>query len=261
MRSVTIFSLLLALAGLAIAGGATAQIGDPRTATPSPRVPPNPNLQLDQPCPCQDGHWYDPNRKSCVTGACKVPGMPNGDKGGNYFAWNGDLYIDTPCKSCERLALPLATGTAAWVFADGPVASMKGKPPLVYTQPPAAWGSLQGSSWVTAATGDSAPAGDYVYELRFCLCPGFRNASLTMNVLADNGVTVLLNGNQIGTVLDPNGKGFVNPPKPVNTSTQSFFLQGQNVLTVRVSNQGSYTGLLAGGQITADAGQCRQGRR
>ncbi|MFP5287223.1 MAG: hypothetical protein ACLGI9_15900, partial [Thermoanaerobaculia bacterium] len=114
---------------------------------------------------------------------------------------------------------------------------------------------------VTAATGVSAPTGDYVYELRFCLCPGFRNASLTMSVLADNAATIFLNGNQIGTVSGPNGTGFVNPPKPVNTSTQSFFLQGQNVLTVRVSNQSSFTGLLAGGQITADAGQCRQGRR
>ena len=43
MRSAKIFSLLLALAGLAIAGGATAQIGDPRTATPGPRVAPNPS--------------------------------------------------------------------------------------------------------------------------------------------------------------------------------------------------------------------------
>jgi hypothetical protein len=251
----------LLVAGLACAvlasGGAVAQI-DPRTA-PANRGPAVPrDFQVEQPpCPCQDGHWYDANRKSCVTGTgCKVPGMPNGDKGGKYFAWDGNLFLDTPCRSCARLELPLATGTADWVFADGPVASMKGKSALVYTQPPAAWGSLQGSSWVTAVTGQSSPVDNYFYELRFCLCPGFRNASLAMSLLADNGATVLLNGTQIGAVTDPNGKGFVNPPKPVSTNVQGLFKPGVNVLTVRVQNGGGYTGFLVGGQLTADAGRC-----
>ena len=25
-------------------------------------------------CPCATGHWYDANRKSCVTSACGKPG-------------------------------------------------------------------------------------------------------------------------------------------------------------------------------------------
>lgn len=53
-------------------------------------------------CSCSRG-WYDANRDSCVTGACEsVPGMPNGSKGGGYFAWNETLFVDisgkTGCK-------------------------------------------------------------------------------------------------------------------------------------------------------------------
>lgn len=247
----------LILAGLALAllagGQAAAQI-DPRTATAAPRVGvPAGDFQLDQPCPCQDGHWYDANRKSCVTGACKVPGMPNGDKGGKYFAWDGNLFIDTPCKPCERLDLPLATGTAQWIVADGPDASLKGKPAIV-VQPVAGWGSIAGAKWIRGAASDYAPGGDYRYELRFCLCPEFKNARLSLNVLADNSLTVLLNGQEIGKVAGP--KGFVDPPKPF--ATGSHFQAGQNVLTVVVNNEPhSRTGLLVGGSITADAGRCR----
>jgi len=202
IRTRRLTSLLLGLAWMALATGeATAQFSDnPRLPTPQGNF-----VQGDQPCPCQDGHWYDKNRKSCVTGSCKVPGMPNGDKGGKYFAWDGNLFIDTPCKPCERLVLPLATGTAAWVFADGPVPSMKGKPPVVHTQIPAGWGSLPGSSWVTATTSGTAPEDHYTYELRFCLCPGFSNAGLAMSVLADNSAMILLNGNQIGAISGPEG--------------------------------------------------------
>jgi len=47
-------------------------------------------------CKCPQG-WYDPNRDSCVTGTdCDVPGMPDGDKGGGYFAWHEDLFLNIP---------------------------------------------------------------------------------------------------------------------------------------------------------------------
>ena len=46
-------------------------------------------------CSCSTG-WYDGNRKSCVigVGACDghLQGIPDGDKGGGYFAWKGNLY-------------------------------------------------------------------------------------------------------------------------------------------------------------------------
>lgn len=262
MRSTRIRPLIsLLLLGFVSAVLATAQVSDPRIATPPADFSAIPaDLPRDQPCPCQDGHWYDKNRKSCVTGACKVPGMPNGDKGGKYFAWDGNLFIDTPCKPCERLDLPLATGTAQWIVADGPDASLKGKPPVAVQQIPAGWGSIAGSKWVQGAANASSPGGDYRYELRFCLCPGFKNARLSLSALADNSLKVIVNGTEIGSV--PGPKGFVDPPKTFSTGTQSHFKPGANVLTIVVNNQPhSPTGLLVGGSITADEGRCLATRR
>jgi hypothetical protein len=46
-----------------------------------------------QVCDCPQGTWYDANRSSCVTTACQnVTGIPDGDKGGGYFAWQGTLF-------------------------------------------------------------------------------------------------------------------------------------------------------------------------
>ncbi|MEM7049183.1 MAG: hypothetical protein AAF604_05965 [Acidobacteriota bacterium] len=60
-------------------------------------------------CDCPPGTWYDPNRGSCVRGACPVPGMPNGDKGGGFFAWQGQLYQDVAgARNCRTT--PLCTG-------------------------------------------------------------------------------------------------------------------------------------------------------
>lgn len=60
-------------------------------------------------CECPRG-WYDKTRDSCVVGAdCKVPGMPNGDKGGGYFAWDQALFIDIPGKHDCRV-VPTGSG-------------------------------------------------------------------------------------------------------------------------------------------------------
>ncbi|HEX8472671.1 MAG TPA: hypothetical protein VF666_01435 [Pyrinomonadaceae bacterium] len=52
-------------------------------------------------CNCPKG-WYDENRRSCVTGALcdKVPNMPDGDKGGGYWAWHGILFMDIAGGNC-----------------------------------------------------------------------------------------------------------------------------------------------------------------
>lgn len=55
-------------------------------------------------CDCPPGKWYDSNRKSCVTTACQnTGGIPNGDKGGGYFAWQGILYKNVPGATNCRL--------------------------------------------------------------------------------------------------------------------------------------------------------------
>lgn len=54
-------------------------------------------------CDCPKG-WYAKNRKSCAIDAgCKVPGMPNGDKGGGYFAWDQKLFMDIPGDRCQMV--------------------------------------------------------------------------------------------------------------------------------------------------------------
>jgi len=52
-------------------------------------------------CDCPEGTWFDANRDSCVTGAgCDVEDLPNGDKGGGFFAWDGHLFVDVPGGDC-----------------------------------------------------------------------------------------------------------------------------------------------------------------
>lgn len=53
-------------------------------------------------CECDRG-WYDKNRRSCVEGRCDVPGMPNGDKGGGYFAWDQKLFQNVRGARCQTV--------------------------------------------------------------------------------------------------------------------------------------------------------------
>lgn len=75
-------------------------------------------------CTCPEG-WFDKNRNSCVTGTnCKVPGMPNGDKGGGYFAWDQNLFLNLPGADCEVVPgscpAPRKGVWTAWLNRDGP---------------------------------------------------------------------------------------------------------------------------------------------
>ncbi|MCH9648299.1 MAG: hypothetical protein K0U98_08675 [Deltaproteobacteria bacterium] len=57
-------------------------------------------------CTCPRGH-YNKKRKTCAIDAgCKVPGMPIGDKGGGYFAWDQKLFVDIPGARCRTVAGP-----------------------------------------------------------------------------------------------------------------------------------------------------------
>ena len=54
-------------------------------------------------CTCPVPGLYDVMRGSCVkaAGCATVPGMPNGDKGGGYFATAGKLYRNVPGAVCR----------------------------------------------------------------------------------------------------------------------------------------------------------------
>ena len=60
-------------------------------------------FQCSSCCTCERG-WYDKNRRSCVEGTgCAVPGMPNGSKGGGYFAWDQKLFRNIPGARCQTV--------------------------------------------------------------------------------------------------------------------------------------------------------------
>lgn len=110
-----------------------------------------------------------------------------------------------------------------------------------------------------------ADAGNYCYELRFCLCETFTTARIEGCLLADNSACVELNG---VPVLDSSGQPLCTP-----TTTTAFmsstpvditsgFQPGWNTLTVIVKNSalgtttGSWTGMLFAGWLTANGGAC-----
>lgn len=71
-----------------------AQLPDPAARTPGES--PQQNR-----CYCPRGQ-YSSTRGLCVVTVCTVPGMPDGDKGGGYFASQGALYADVPGTECPR---------------------------------------------------------------------------------------------------------------------------------------------------------------
>jgi hypothetical protein len=76
-------------------------------------------------CDCPGGTWYDPNRRSCVTGVdCPVKGMPNGDKGGGFFAWEEILYLDRPgatdCRTVPSGSPSAECKWTGWLNRDRP---------------------------------------------------------------------------------------------------------------------------------------------
>lgn len=205
-------------------------------------------------CNCSPGHWWDANRKSCVTGACKVPGMPDGDKGGGYFAWQGNLFINTPCAPCANLNLTANTGQPGWTLVSGPGISAPQAPVVMPAYP--GWGTVPGASWVSVnAAGGSGAGGNYVYEYKFCLCASAKGQRLDLTFLADNGATISLNGKQIHATTG-NGN-FKNPPKTITyTGAPADWVTGTNTLRIVVWNESNVTGLAASLVVRADAGAC-----
>lgn len=76
-------------------------------------------------CDCPGGQWYDARRERCVTGAgCEVEGLPNGDKGGGFFAWENVLYVDagrgTDCRVVPPGSSEPACEWTPWLNRDRP---------------------------------------------------------------------------------------------------------------------------------------------
>ena len=208
-------------------------------------------------CDCGPGHWWDVNRRSCVTGACDVPKMPDGDKGGGYFAWHGTLFVDTPClvKCGGNLNLTMPTGQQGWKLVSGPGSGYPITPVVV--SPYAGWSTVPGASWISvdANRGDQRGPGDYVYEYSFCLCALAKGTSLNLAFLADNGAIVKVNNHQIFAT--SGNMNFTGAPRTATYSGIPYWnIPGTNTVQVIVHNEGSVTGLAALLTVRSDNGAC-----
>jgi hypothetical protein len=156
---------------------------------------------------------------------------------------------------CGPLDVSLSSTPQLWTVASVPngAALPTGGPPVLVTQRPPAWQTSGTGPWVSASTapdGSGAP-GWYEYEFRFCLCPGFSNARITLSFRVDDSYELWLNTTQ---QLPPVPAGFAGPPGTVVIT--SGFQSGTNVLRLRVNNAMGPTGFSLGGGLTAAAGRC-----
>ncbi len=163
--------------------------------------------------------------------------------------------------ACEDFGFDISTGIAAWnVTVPGATT-----PELAtLTSLVKGWATLAGASWIRP--GNTNDPGDYVYRLGFHLCSGFKNASLNLQLLADNGAEVFLN-----TIAPANKIGATSPASSTNTAPFTTptvlsnisgpFKAGYNELIIVVRNLplgdgGSPTGLAVQGYFDVEKGRC-----
>lgn len=124
--------------------------------------------------------------------------------------------------------------------------------------PHSAWAVIPGTRWVSATTG--ALNGWYCYQHCFCLDPRFKNATLNMQLLADDYAEVYLNGVLVGQT--PNGWAFLNPPTNIFVTNQALFRDCENCIEIKVLNSGGViTGMDVKATITAQDGLCCDDRQ
>ncbi len=218
-----------------------------------PPVSPGPGC-----CVCPEGSSYSPEHKSCIKSVCVVRGMPDGDKGGGFFALHGTIFQNVACLPVPDLNLTAATGQPGWKV-SGPGAGPIPVNVAVVTgwSPP-----IPSSSWISIDSrhGDTpGTAADYTYTFDFCLCAGYSEPQLIAKLLADNCITsIKLNQTTIlplnlGSAM-PCPQGFTGTG--YTYSTMAGFQAGTNTVTIVVHNNEYATGLDAILQITARNGQC-----
>lgn len=108
-------------------------------------------------------------------------------------------------------------------------------------------GGTPQTQWISAAA-NALPGqfSTFFYQTTFELPAGFSNASITVQILADNNAGAALNGNFLGA--QPNDPG--EPPSEFQmissfgpNATQTFFQAGTNVLRFTVNNYTAQTAL------------------
>lgn len=160
------------------------------------------------------------------------------------------------CRSrCGPLDVQVSSAPQQWRVVSVPQGASvpSGGLPVAVAQPHPLWQTAGTGPWVSASTapdGTDEP-GWYEYELHFCLCPGFSNARLTLELRVDDGYELWLNGQ-----LQPYVPAGFAQSSPGHIVVTSGFQPGNNVLRLRVDNAGGPTGFALGGGLTAVAGRC-----
>ncbi len=170
-----------------------------------------------------------------------------------------DLPLSTGYDQAAGATLPAGAADDDWQLstAGGPPSAAR----LVIGPPPAWPRPLPGSAWISAdpAGGRSLPG---VRELQlescFCIGPLATDVALDLELFADDGATVLLNGTAIG---GPAGSGFRSrAPLAIHrtgTPGDGLFQSGSNCLTVELHDTGGVaTGLDLAGKVHAARGTC-----
>ncbi|MGD0649961.1 MAG: choice-of-anchor tandem repeat GloVer-containing protein, partial [Verrucomicrobiia bacterium] len=159
---------------------------------------------------------------------------------------------------------------AFWrVVADPDSGTHEPRPATVITAHPAWKPAQPDSQWISSyPTAQDDLNGDYDFETRFCLRPGWTNVVLHICLRADDWAEVFLNGVNIlqagsATLND----GAWNTPSPICTNIDSttyptWFHAGENYLLVRVHNQYNVamglnlTGSVTGTGLALDRPDC-----
>jgi hypothetical protein len=153
--------------------------------------------------------------------------------------------------------IPVGSNDDTWTVTLDASGGITPRPAEVINPHPA-WAIIPGTQWIAAA--QYGPNGLYIYQYCFCLDPRFKNATLTLDLLADDSATVWLNGTQVGAT--PSGWAFLNPPTHVFVTNQALFKPCENCIEITVTNSGGVvTGLDVTGQITAVDGLCCDDRQ
>ncbi|MBE7505974.1 MAG: hypothetical protein HS101_06760 [Planctomycetia bacterium] len=207
--------------------------------------------------------------ENCVTVIIEnIGGAPTG------FNMAGTVTADDGKCCCEPLDLsknvasgvydngsgliPIGLDDDTWRVTVDPSGGITPRPATVITPHPA-WLTIPGTQWISAA--QYGPNGVYHYDYCFCLDPRFKNATMVLDLRADDYAEVWLNGVQVGAT--PNGWAFNTPqPTHVIVTNQSLFRACENCLEIRVTNGGGVvTGFNIAGYITAEDGLCCDDRR
>ena len=108
----------------------------------------------------------------------------------------------------------------------------------VFDPPDPRYHVILGTRWVTVTpTGHGFPGATIRYRATFQLPAGFYDASLYLDIHADNAATIYLNGNMIGQQPQAeDGRNFTDPAESYKTGEQSHFRTGLNELVFEIKN-------------------------